>query len=244
MTHYLRRVWSIRVAFILMLTLVQAGCGPGKRHYNFVNPYPGTRSLAVVPFLNQSGSGAVDTIAVTDEFYTQLQQIDGFEVMPVNRVLSTFLRQGINNISNPGDALALADLLKVDAVIVGSITRYDPYFPPCIGMAIQVYARDRKGADAPRIDPAKLSLAARPFELESNSQMWPRAMVVRIFDANLKKTQKRIKKYEKLHGEEENPLSWKKYTTSRKYLSFVSHEIIGELLAQERDRLRSSKQGD
>ena len=41
---------------------------------------------------------------------------------------------------NPGEARRLANILGVDAVVIGSVTDYTPYYPPRCGMRVEWYA--------------------------------------------------------------------------------------------------------
>jgi TolB-like protein len=203
------------------------------------SPYAEPRSLAVTVFLNQSGSDALDPIAVTDEFYTELQQVEGLQVIPVNRVLAALQELGLANVRSPAEAVQLAEVLGVDGVIVGSITRYDPYPPPLVGMAIQLYAREDRLGPPPALPAEAWELArlGKPFELAEAAPLRPRAMVVRIFDADQPAVQERLKQYARARGGDQGPYGWKRYTTRQNYLGFVAQEMIGELLAQESQRL-------
>lgn len=240
MTHYIRRKIS-SLAAILLIGLVCLGCEKAsttKRIYH--NPYPRPRLMAVTPFMNLSGSDFLDVIAVTDEFYAELQQVDGLQVVPVNRVLAALTELGVTRISSPSEALALADALEADDVIVGAITQYDPYFPPRAGIAIQLYSRDQKinsSTEALHVNPGEMARSAKTLELNAPQPMRPRAAVVRIFDADREEVVERIKKYAESRSGHQSPTGWKTYTTSKNYLRFVAHEIIGELLAQEDIRL-------
>ncbi len=231
---------------VLLLSVVLcAGCNkPQRSDRIYEDPYPLPRTLAVAPFLNQSGSDYLDVLAVTDEFYTELQQVKSLDVVAVNKVLATMSRMGINKISNPDDAVRLADALGVDGVIVGSITQYDPYRPPKMGMAVQLYTagidRDEK-LPARHINPGKLARAAKPFALEAGKTLLPRVGVVRIFDADHNDVIDRLKQYAADRSGNDSPSGWETYLTSRRYLRFVSHEVIGEMLALERDWLGQQK---
>ena len=142
---------------------------------------------------------------------------------------------GMEKISSPTDALTLADALGVDGVIVGSITQYDPYFPPRMGMAIQLYTREgpRSGLAFEEVDPGALARAGKPFELSRMEDLEPQVSIVRIVDANQDDVKKRLKLYARDRSSDLEPYGWKKWTTRQNYPRFVAHEIIGELLAIE-----------
>ena len=232
----------------MVVGLVLLGCAHKDIRRIYHNPYPQQRSLAVVPFKNQSGSQVLDVMATTDEFITELQQVQGLQVIPVNRVLAKLNDLGMTHVETPTDVMTVADALDVDGVFVGSITRYEPYPPPMIGMTVQLYARKaivEKGQGSRfHVDPADLALAAKPFELASTQPVTPQAMAIQIVDARQDQVVQRLREYAKNRKQDPTPLGWKRYTTQRNYLRFVSHEIIGELLAQEQGRLFARQQGE
>jgi len=233
-----RLALSARVV-VLIIALVVVGCGNSvERVYH--SPYRAAFIIAVVPFLNQSGSENLDVMAVTDEFYTELQQVTGdLQVIPVNRVLTALTKLGLRNVSNPDEIMLLAGQLGADAIIVGTVTRYDPYQPPRMGMALQLYHREKidEERSVHNIDPGNIARRGKAFEMPGGIPIRPEAMVVRIFDADRKEVIARIKKYTHRRQADTTPSGWKKFLTSRNYLRFVCYEMIGELLAQEQKRL-------
>ena len=56
----------------------------------FHNPFPQLHRVAVLPFFNQSAEPTVDGDAVAIAYYNELQQIPGFEVMPVGEFPGTY----------------------------------------------------------------------------------------------------------------------------------------------------------
>jgi hypothetical protein len=231
----------------LMAALMMIGCSQPRVAPQHVSPWRPGMTLAVAPFRNLSGISEIDVMAVTDEFYTELQQVSGLEVMPVNRVLATLQELNLENVGNPEEVQALALSLGVDGVIVGSVTRYNPYPPPEIGMVVQLYLREapESGQSMNYVNPGELARAGRPFQIGSSRIMRPSVMAVRIFDSRQKDVQMRIEQYVRGRAETNAPYGWKWYTTRRNYLRFVSYEMIGELLAQsERQPPRKETRND
>src|SRR5262245_31031084 len=109
----------------------------------FHNPFPQIYRVAVLPFFNQSAEPTVDGEAVAMAYYNELQLIPGFEVMPVGvakqMLAASIAATGAEPRSGP-EFQQLARLMNVDAVLVGSITEYSPYYPPRIGLAVDWYA--------------------------------------------------------------------------------------------------------
>ena len=122
--------------------MLAAGCAaiPEKLYEpQFHNPFPQLHRVAVLPFYNQSAEPTVDGEAVALAYYNELQAIPGFEVMPVGVAKQLLAASGIEP-RMPSDFQKLARLMNVDAVLVGSVTEYSPYYPPRIGIAVDWYA--------------------------------------------------------------------------------------------------------
>ena len=105
-----------------------------------VNPAPNLSVVAVAPFVNLSAEPAADGRRFALAYATELQQVPGFEVVPVGVVETAMTARGLDP-TDPRDALALAAAVGADAVVVGAITDYDPYYPPRVGMKTAWYAR-------------------------------------------------------------------------------------------------------
>jgi hypothetical protein len=109
----------------------------------FHNPLPQIHRVAVLPFFNQSAEPTVNGEAVAIAYYNELQQIPGFEVMPVGvakQMLAASIQATGQEPVMGSDFQRLARQMNVDAVIVGSITEYSPYYPPRMGLAVNWYA--------------------------------------------------------------------------------------------------------
>jgi len=72
-------------------------------------------------------------------YYAELQQIPGFEVMPVG-VAKRMLADSRMDPRSAEDFQTLARMMGVDAVVVGSVTEYSPYYPPRVGLSVRWYA--------------------------------------------------------------------------------------------------------
>jgi hypothetical protein len=129
-------------------TLALAACGalvgcaafPDRRvEPQYHNPFPQLHRVAVLPFYNQSAEPTVDGEEVALAYYNELQAIPGFEVMPVGVAKQLLLASGIEPRTG-SDFQQLARQMGVDAVLVGSVTEFSPYYPPRIGLAVDWYA--------------------------------------------------------------------------------------------------------
>ncbi|MBI2479067.1 MAG: hypothetical protein HYV60_10670 [Planctomycetia bacterium] len=136
------------LAFGLLL-VVTAGCTaiPDIVHQpQFHNPFPQLSRVAVLPFFNQSADPTIDQDQVALAYYNELQAVPGFEVVPVGVTKQRVLASGIPGFTDPQTPLtaedfqALARYMDVDAVVVGSVTEFDPYYPPRMGLSVRWYA--------------------------------------------------------------------------------------------------------
>jgi hypothetical protein len=103
------------------------------------NPFPQLQKVAVLPFYNQSTEPTVDGEQIAVAYYNELQLIPGFEVMPVGVAKQLMTAAGFEPLV-AADFQRLARLMNVDAVLVGSVTEYSPYYPPRMGIAVDWYA--------------------------------------------------------------------------------------------------------
>lgn len=156
------------VSVAALLCWFAGGCAlvPDARHRErFHNPLPQLHTVAVLPFFNQSSEPTLDQIAVAEAYYAQLQAIPGFEVVPVGVTISK-VESYVGSLASvgkyPAKQLFLADGMPVvpfqqidfsrinfqdlaagigvDAVVVGSVTDYTPYYPPRMAMTTRWYA--------------------------------------------------------------------------------------------------------
>jgi hypothetical protein len=130
------------VLFVLP-AVVLAGCQAFlpevARQPSVYNPFPQLSKVAVAPFFNLSTEPSVDGREFAAAYYDQLQSVPGFEVVPVG-VVEEAMRAYRITLASPADARRLAQLLEVDALVVGSVTDYSPYYPPRCAMQVEWYA--------------------------------------------------------------------------------------------------------
>src|SRR5690606_19054749 len=108
---------------------------------------------------NESGTSAVDQLAISDTLVATVTQARGLRALPLNRVLDAMAALEMAHPQTPADLDRLARTLGADGVIVGSITAYDPY-EPIMGIALGLYARpgalEHAGSEEPEINPRQL----------------------------------------------------------------------------------------
>jgi hypothetical protein len=103
------------------------------------NPFPQLSKVAVAPFFNLSAEATIDGRQFALAYFHELQSLPGFEVVAVGTVEEA-MREYRIRLDSPADARKLAQILDVDAVVVGAVTDYTPYYPPRCGLHVEWYA--------------------------------------------------------------------------------------------------------
>ena len=132
-----RTATGIRCAVLAIWVVAAPGCVVVEPIV--ANPVPGLSTVAIAPFTNLSQERSADPRRFAFAYAAELQKVDGFEVVPVGVVEQAIVDARLS-MDSPEDAVRLAEMLGVDAVVVGSITDYDPYYPPRIGLQVQWYS--------------------------------------------------------------------------------------------------------
>jgi hypothetical protein len=134
--------WSLLISAAISL----AGCSflPKPAHQPRVqNPFPQLSRVAVAPFFNLTANPTVDGRHFALAYFHELQSVPGFEVVPVGVVESAMIDYGLaldNPETGAEDARRLAQLLGVDAIVVGSVTEFSAWPKPRCGLNVEWYA--------------------------------------------------------------------------------------------------------
>jgi hypothetical protein len=134
--------WMSRLLVGLVVFALGTGCSliPDISHQPSVhNPYPQLSKVAVLPFFNLSTEPSVDGRQFALAYMHELQQVPGYEVVPVG-VVERAVRDFQLTQNDPKKFQQLAQLLEVDAVVVGAVTDYNAYYPPRCTMHVEWYA--------------------------------------------------------------------------------------------------------
>jgi hypothetical protein len=132
----------MRLLLLALLSMALPGCSliPEISHQPVVhNPFPQLSKVAVAPFFNLSTEPGVDGREFALAYFNELQLVPGFQVVPVGVVEQAIQTYGLA-MSSPEDARKLAQILEVDAVVIGSVTDFSPYYPPRCAMRVEWYA--------------------------------------------------------------------------------------------------------
>jgi len=127
---------------VLLAALCLCGCSllPDIAHQPTVhNPFPQLSKVAIAPFFNLSNEPTVDGRAVAMAYFNELQLVPGFEVIPVGVVERAMAEEKIT-LRGPEEARRLAQIVGADALVVGAVTDFSPYYPPRCGLQVEWYA--------------------------------------------------------------------------------------------------------
>jgi len=211
-----------------------------------VAPYDTTERdvvWAVLPPRNESGTSIVRTDLVGDELVAAVQQIRGVRCLPLNRSLEVARSLGLaDGPRDAGDAVRLAEALGVDGVIVASVTAYDPYDPPVLGLALALYAKPGAMANAGKtdLDAFSLTMAFTDFGRFDGVRFGgdPVTTVSEHLDARDHAVLMTVKSYAEGRSDPTSAMRWRVYTASMElYTRFAAYHSVGRLIDEEWLRL-------
>ncbi len=131
-----------RIILVALLAWTASGCTylpHCVRQPCVQNPFPQLSKVAVAPFFNVSAEPAVNGRQFALAYYNELQLTPGYEVVPIGVVEQAMQTYGLT-LEDPAEAQKLAQLLEVDAVVIGAVTDFSPYYPPRCAMQVEWYA--------------------------------------------------------------------------------------------------------
>ena len=224
---------SSRAVATALLALAVFGCESNRRpEYGretiIFSPKNAPRSFAVAPALNLSGQRQPDPLLQADLVVQELQQGRGITVVPVNRVAQAYAGLGLVQVETLEQAAQVCEAVGVDALIVPTITAFDPYDPPKMGASLQTFVRRRTGRDG--VDVRQLGRAAteRVQPMAKNADF---IQAAKLFDASAGTTRVRVSEYARGRMDPTGALGEREfYMSMDRYASFVWHELIEETL--------------
>ena len=232
----------LTVGWLVLLTGL-TGCGIFEKPVDpLVAPYPSRHVWAIAPLKNESGSLQADGLTIADHFQRQLGSghTQNLDVLPVNRTLQAMQSLGLSSIDNPAQALKLLRTLGCDGLVVGTITAYDPYDPPKLGLGIELYINERLD-QLEALQLRKLTVAASeaaPNLTPQRPVRNPASIVTGVFNAADPATRDLLVQYGTHRGPQKEPEAWRRYRISMDlYTEFVAYTLSWRLLDAERQRL-------
>ncbi|MEM1110256.1 MAG: hypothetical protein AAGH99_16345 [Planctomycetota bacterium] len=220
------------------------GCQKPQRLETLKAPYPTRQVFAVAPFRNESGSAFADGALMADKVTQRLALVRGIDTLPVNRVLSAMDALGIDRIADKGDAIRLRQTLGVDGLVVGTVTAYEPYTPPKLGLNLELYLDARLAWQGSELDTRELSAAATDAAAQlpggAASRRQPVTALGGFYDAADPNVIDLLEAYvAERQPDQTLELALRRHTLSIDlYSEFVSNQVVTNLLEAERLRLR------
>ena len=237
-SEQVRLIW-VRLLLIAAMVVPLVGCERPMVEHRVEAPYAIRQVWAIAPLRNETGSRHADGLLMADELTRAFEQVQGIDTLPLNRVLEAMDALRLTGIESREDAIHLREALGVDALVVGSMTHYDAYDPPKLGLALDLYAwpnaSNGSGLDirglswAPTADKAGIRRGTlyRPDQ--------PVTTVSGYFDASGVGTKKLIDEYAYGRGSTPNTLHERRLYTINMNLfqEFVGHEMGSQLIWAE-----------
>lgn len=242
----------ITIAMLASMLVVHTACSMTKERDPLtppgviVSPYDATQGdvlWAVIPPLNESGTSIADPNEVGDAIVAAVQQIRGVRCLPLNRTIDAMRSLGfLSGIETSSDAHQIAEYLGADGVLVGSITAYDPYDPPTLGLALALYAKPGAMAQttSASLDTRALTSAFSDFGTTArhNFAGQPVSVVSEHLDGRNHEVQYAARAYAEGRSERQSAMQWRIYLASMDlYTQFAAHHTVGRLIDEEWLRL-------
>lgn len=206
----------------------------------------GEQLWAVAPLRNESGTSAADPLKITDALIAQLTEVRGLSALPLNRTLGAMRALGIASIDTPAQAIAVMRALKADAIVVGSITNYEPYQPLRMGLNLAVLGdspvlfADLPQEEQPKADELmefrKATTDVKPQS--ARNLLTPLSSVSVMLDSDNHAVLADIKRYANGRVDPDSALGWETYTRSMaRFVDFSCFRSVELLLGSEAQRL-------
>jgi hypothetical protein len=220
--------------FVILFLSALTGCSKENKPYGreqlLFLPGKVKATWAVAPAQNLSGQSEIDPLLQADLVYSQLQQVHGLTVIPVNRVVEVFVSLRIDKIQTPEQAALVCDLLGADAVVIPTVTLYDPYNPPKFGASLLLMSRPGAFVKGQNLDTHKLSRSPTtpdgPVVVDADT-----VQATGMFDAANGTTRAMVNEYAEGRHAPAGPMGPNEYFESMdRYCSFVYFTLIDDLL--------------
>ncbi|MEZ6233697.1 MAG: hypothetical protein R3B68_05870 [Phycisphaerales bacterium] len=243
----IRPLAPLALAVLLLLgAAIAPGCASSSRERPLdapevtIAPYApgiGETLWVVAPLRNESGTSLVRSDQVTDAVIAAVAEVRGVRTLPYDRTTAAMRAMGLESIDTPAQALALARTLGADGVIVGTITAWDPYNPPAIGLNLALLATESALAN---VDPRALIAAptdGAPVSMGLAADL-PMAIVSEHLDARNHQVLSDLRSYALGRHDRRDALSWEVYLASMPlYTKFAAHHAVAGLVREEWIRL-------
>lgn len=217
--------------------LIKVGPG-GEKLYNSLT---GVETVVVAPVMNLSTSADLEMLDVTNALASELGQVEGIRVVPLGRVYQYLADNKMRTVGSPEEARALAAAFKAQVAIVAAVTEYDPYDPPRIGLAVQMYSASTlpsPGGTA-EFDPVEASRSAVPFEVSDDASKRPRDMIVRVMSGRDADVERLARIYAARRSADADPYGWRRFIVDqREFQRLCCYAVVREMMGVEGRRTK------
>lgn len=212
-----------------------SGCATAAsiKYYSYPrNPIHGVEKVAVVPFGNFTRA-QVDMLAFSETFASELVQFQGMTVIRPTEAWAKAKEGGYAlPPASTAEAVKLAKFLGADAIVVGGITEYDPYYPPRVAVAAQMIGVKRFSLRSVDVD--RLIPSGKPFKVDAGRQDLVIAALEKVYDSNFEITRVELRGYTQAHSGDDHAFPEEDATlrVMERYWRFVSNRMIRALVDQ------------
>jgi hypothetical protein len=236
----------LSLALALILSACASSPDPLRSPRALTAPYNsdnGEVLWAVAPLRNEAGTTILDEPLLTDHLISAVEQVRGVRALPLDRVLNAMYRLEIRSIRSPQDAAAIAQALGVDAIVVGSVTAYEPY-TPVVGVSLALFPAPNQIPTQASMDPREIRSA--PTEPAANAaaslaplgSTEPIATFSERLDAKNHQVLMDVRAFAQGRDKAPSALGWKRYVASSDlFAQFAMHHAVDGLLQQEWTRV-------
>ncbi len=232
---------TIKQVMLVAIMLTTVGCEgfmSRKPAAALSSPYATRQVWAIAPLRNDSGSLQADGLVMADHLHRQLENASNLDVLPVNRTLAAMQALNMPQVTSPSQAVQLMRVLGADGLVVGSITAYDPYDPPKLGLTLELYTNERiDRGDAANL--RRLTTAATDPSpgLASNAALsQPVTIVGAVLVASDPQTRELLEYYGAHRGSEGEQGTWRMYRISMDLYSEFAAYVMGRNLLEAEGR--------
>lgn len=189
---------------------------------------------AVAPLRNESGTSLIPTDRATDAVIAAAAEVRGVRVLPQTRTRQAMRALELHSVDTPEQARLLARTLGVDAIIVGTVTAWDPYNPPILGLNLALLGVTVPGDD--RFDPRMLVGSPTDHGLPGGglARERPLAIVSEHLDARNHQVLADLRNFATGRHDPRDALGWEIHLASMDlFTRFAAHYCVERLVQQE-----------
>jgi len=187
--------------------------------------------VAVAPALNLSGSADLDPVRVAELMAVELEGFPNVDVVPVSRTLAWLADEGKGEVASADEARRLLSRLGADVILVFAVTAYEPYEPPVVGIAAQLYGYAPSPDGAQMGPPVASGRDGAAAEGNAEFAFGALAQSSAVYDASHDDVATWVKEHAAGRGTGDTPYGWRKTLVSQtEYLEFCCRQTARQLL--------------